>query len=54
MADSHKAAPFFAKFGARATATMQHGWGSSLQRVDMELGPRRRALRESVPPKGRS
>jgi GNAT superfamily N-acetyltransferase len=39
MAASHKSAPFFARFGARATATIQHGWGPNLHRVDMELVP---------------
>jgi len=39
MAASHKSAPFFAKFGARATATIHHGWGPGLHRVDMELVP---------------
>lgn len=39
MAASHKSAPFFARFGARAMATTQHGWGPGLHRVDMELVP---------------
>jgi len=37
MAASHKSAPFFARFGARATATTPHGWGPDLHRVDMVL-----------------
>jgi GNAT superfamily N-acetyltransferase len=39
MAASHKSAPFFARFGARAMATTQQGWGPGLHRVDMELVP---------------
>jgi GNAT superfamily N-acetyltransferase len=39
MAASHKSAPFFARFGARATATVQHGWGPNLHRIDMVLVP---------------
>lgn len=39
MAASHKSAPFFARFGARATATVPNGWGPDLHRVDMELVP---------------
>ena len=39
MAASHKSAPFFARFGARATATVRDGWGPGLDRVDMQLVP---------------
>jgi GNAT superfamily N-acetyltransferase len=39
MAASHKSAPFFARFGAGATSTTQHGWGPNLHRIDMELVP---------------
>ena len=39
IAASHKSAPFFAKFGAVATATTQDGWGPGMHRVDMELRP---------------
>ena len=39
MAASHKSAPFFARFGAQATATVQHGWGPDLDRVDMQIVP---------------
>ena len=39
MAASHKSAPFFARFGARATATVRHGWGPDLDRVDMQIVP---------------
>lgn len=37
IAASHKSAPFFARFGARATETTENGWGPGLHRVDMEL-----------------
>ena len=37
MAASHRSAPFFARFGARETATTLHGWGPGMHRVDMEL-----------------
>jgi len=39
IAASHKSAPFFAKFGASATATIRDGWGSGMHRVDMEFRP---------------
>lgn len=39
IAASHKSAPFFAKFGAVATATTHDGWGPGMHRVDMELRP---------------
>lgn len=39
MAASHKSAPFFARFGARATATVRRGWGPDLDRVDMQIVP---------------
>ncbi len=39
MAASHRSAPFFARFGARETATTPHGWGPDMHRVDMELIP---------------
>lgn len=38
IAASHKSAPFFEKFGARAVETIEHGWGEGMHRVDMELG----------------
>jgi GNAT superfamily N-acetyltransferase len=34
---SHRSAPFFARFGARATATTPDGWGPGMHRVDMTL-----------------
>jgi len=37
IAASHKSAPFFAKFGAVATATIRDGWGPGMYRVDMEF-----------------
>jgi GNAT superfamily N-acetyltransferase len=37
---SHKSAPFFARFGARETATTLNGWGPDMHRVDMELAIR--------------
>ncbi len=39
MGASHKSAPFFARFGARETATVPHGWGPGMHRVDMLLTP---------------
>jgi GNAT superfamily N-acetyltransferase len=36
---SHRSAPFFAHFGARETATIPHGWGPDMHRVDMLLIP---------------
>jgi len=36
---SHKSAPFFARFGARETATIPNGWGPGMHRVDMTLKP---------------
>ena len=39
IAASHKSAPFFARFGAVATATVRHGWGPDLDRVDMQMVP---------------
>jgi GNAT superfamily N-acetyltransferase len=36
---SHRSAPFFARFGARATATTPDGWGPGMHRVDMTLVP---------------
>jgi GNAT superfamily N-acetyltransferase len=39
MAASHRSAPFFARFGARETASTPHGWGPDMHRVDMELIP---------------
>lgn len=38
IAASHKSAPFFAKFGALATSSINNGWGPGMDRVDMELG----------------
>jgi N-acetylglutamate synthase-like GNAT family acetyltransferase len=37
IAASHKSAPFFARFGASATALTKNGWGPGMDRVDMEL-----------------
>jgi GNAT superfamily N-acetyltransferase len=37
IAASHKSAPFFARFGAREIAILEHGWGPDMHRVDMEL-----------------
>lgn len=37
IAASHKSAPFFARFGAQATAHAKDGWGPGMDRVDMEL-----------------
>lgn len=37
IAASHKSAPFFAKFGAVETATIESGWGEGMDRVDMVL-----------------
>jgi hypothetical protein len=39
IAASHKSAPFFAKFGARKSATIVDGWGPAMHRVDMLLTP---------------
>ena len=39
IAASHKSAPFFAKFGAKATVHTKDGWGPGMDRVDMELVP---------------
>ena len=36
IAASHKSAPFFAKFGARAIVETLDGWGPGMHRVDME------------------
>jgi GNAT superfamily N-acetyltransferase len=36
IAASHKSAPFFAKFGARAVRHIPDGWGPGMHRVDME------------------
>jgi GNAT superfamily N-acetyltransferase len=35
IAASQKSAPFFARFGARAIATVRQGWGPTLDRVEM-------------------
>ena len=37
IAASQKSAPFFARFGAVATAHIKEGWGPKMDRVDMEL-----------------
>ena len=37
IATSHKAASFFAKFGARITLVTDHGWGTDMHRVDMAI-----------------
>jgi GNAT superfamily N-acetyltransferase len=37
IAASQKSAPFFARFGAVASARTEGGWGPGLHRVDMEL-----------------
>jgi GNAT superfamily N-acetyltransferase len=37
IAASHKSAPFFARFGASPTLLTKNGWGSGMDRVDMEL-----------------
>ena len=39
IAASHKSAPFFARFGARAVTTTRDGWGPGMDRVDMRLLP---------------
>lgn len=37
IAASHKSAPFFARFGAVVKLHTKDGWGSGMDRVDMEL-----------------
>lgn len=37
IAASHKSAPFFARFGARALRETADGWGPGMHRIDMEL-----------------
>ena len=37
IAASHKSAPFFARFGAIATARTEDGWGPGMDRVDLEI-----------------
>jgi GNAT superfamily N-acetyltransferase len=37
IAASHLSAPFFAKFGARTTRVLPHGWGAGMHRHDMVL-----------------
>ena len=37
IAASHKSAPFFARFGARATSETADGWGPGMHRIDMQL-----------------
>ena len=37
IAASHKSAPFFARFGAKALLETRDGWGPGMHRVDMEL-----------------
>lgn len=37
IAASQKSAPFFARFGAVATARIKDGWGPGMDRLDMEL-----------------
>jgi len=37
IAASHKSAPFFAKFGAKAVLFTRDGWGLGMHRVDMVL-----------------
>lgn len=37
IAASQKSAPFFLRFGAKTTSTTKDGWGSGLDRMDMEL-----------------
>ncbi|HEX8779387.1 MAG TPA: GNAT family N-acetyltransferase [Rhodanobacter sp.] len=37
IAASHKSAPFFGRFGARAIKVVPDGWGPGMHRVDMEL-----------------
>jgi GNAT superfamily N-acetyltransferase len=34
---SHKSAPFFARFGAKAISVTKNGWGPGMHRVEMEL-----------------
>ena len=36
IATSHKAASFFARFGARELGTTTDGWGPGMHRIDME------------------
>ena len=38
IAASHKSAPFFANFGARAVHHTPNGWGPGMHRVDLRLG----------------
>jgi GNAT superfamily N-acetyltransferase len=37
IAASHKSAPFFAKFGAIAIESIDHGWGPGMHRINMAL-----------------
>ena len=37
IAASHKSAPFFARFGARAVRDTPNGWGPGMHRIDMQL-----------------
>lgn len=37
IAASHKSAPFFGRFGAKAVKVIPDGWGPGMHRVDMEL-----------------
>jgi GNAT superfamily N-acetyltransferase len=37
IAASQHSAPFFARFGARALARTENGWGPGMHRVEMEL-----------------
>jgi GNAT superfamily N-acetyltransferase len=37
IAASHKSAPFFARFGARAVRDTPDGWGPGMHRIDMRL-----------------
>ena len=37
IAASHKSAPFFERFGAFTAQITEHGWGTDMHRVDMEV-----------------
>jgi GNAT superfamily N-acetyltransferase len=37
IAASHRSAPFFARFGARAVREIPDGWGPGMHRIDMVL-----------------
>jgi hypothetical protein len=51
IAASHKSAPFFARFGARETARIEHGWAPGMHRVDMLQQPQQQQQRRPHPPR---